>query len=93
MKTNILIKHPQMNKVGILTASLVSFILHISTYNYQLKYQKKKSLLRILKPGRLRFKDQLYYILATHIAPMNLSFLNCTMRMTTLITYWDYYAD
>ena len=42
MKTNILIKYPQMNKVGVLTASLVSFILHISTYNYQLKYQKKK---------------------------------------------------
>lgn len=45
MKTNILIKHPQMNKVGILTASLVSFILHISTYNYQLKYQKKKKII------------------------------------------------
>ena len=37
MKTNILIKHTQMNKVGVLTASLVSFILHINAYNDQLK--------------------------------------------------------
>lgn len=40
MKNNILIKHLQMNKVGDLTALFISFIIHVSTYSYELKYHK-----------------------------------------------------